>query len=115
MEELDVVKEIFYGVESVSYFKKGTHILHREDGPALVLETGSKSWYVNGKRHRIGGPAIEWVWGAKQWYVDGQLHRDDGPAVEWDEEGNEWWINGVRLSPEKEAIMNMWWYDKNGI
>ena len=67
-------------------------ILHREDGPAVHKINGTKFWLFNGKYHRLGGPAIELASGHKQW-----------------------WINGVRLSPEKEAIMNMWWYDKNGI
>jgi len=29
--------------------------LHREDGPAVELDNGDKSWWVNGKLHREDG------------------------------------------------------------
>lgn len=32
--------------------------------------------------HREDGPAIEWDDGSKEWVLDGRYHRDDGPAVE---------------------------------
>jgi hypothetical protein len=73
------------------YFKKGTKILHREDGPAKEYKIGDKTWWVNDKLHRTDGPAVEWTTGYK-----------------------EWWINGKRLSPEKEIILNKWWNNKNG-
>jgi len=31
------------------YYKYGTEILHREDGPAMELSFGSKFWYLNGE------------------------------------------------------------------
>ena len=134
MEERDIRTDEF---NIKRYYKKGTDIIHREDGHAVEYISGRKDWYINGEPHRIDGPAVEWANGGQEWWIDGKLnridgpaisypngykvwyingkpHRDDGPAVEWDEEGNEWWINGVRLSPEKEAIMNSWWENKNG-
>ena len=54
--------------KNVKYFKDDK--LHREDGPALELVSGTKYWYINGKRHRIDGPAIEWVDGHKSWYIN---------------------------------------------
>jgi hypothetical protein len=50
-------------------------LLHREDGPALELSNGYKSWFINGKRHRADGPAIEWTNGDKEWFLDGKEIR----------------------------------------
>ena len=46
--------------------------LHREDGPAIEYENGTKEWYVNGQRHREDGPAVEGANGSKEWWVNGQ-------------------------------------------
>jgi hypothetical protein len=38
-------------IGSKYYFKdKAMTILHREDGPAIEYASGSKSWYLNGKK-----------------------------------------------------------------
>lgn len=42
--------------------------LHREDGPAVILNIGHQAWYWNGKRHRADGPAIIFSNGIKHWY-----------------------------------------------
>ena len=55
---------------------------------------GSKSWYLNGKRHREVGPAIEWANGSKSWYLNGELHRSDGPAYEDADGSKGWYLNG---------------------
>jgi hypothetical protein len=44
---------------------------HREDGPAIEFNDGSKAWFINGKEHRLDGPAIERISGIKYWYIDG--------------------------------------------
>lgn len=41
---------------------------HREDGPAIELNTGSKFWYQNAKLHRTDGPAVIYGTGRKEWY-----------------------------------------------
>ena len=51
---------------------KEMKILHREDGPAIEYNCGSKSWYINGKRHREDGPAVEWNDGIVNWYLNGE-------------------------------------------
>lgn len=98
------------------YYKKGTEIIHREDGPAIYYDYGRKCWFYNGFRHREGEPAVEDTT-FKEWYIHGDKHRIDGPAVEYDDgiyRYKEWWINAQRLSLEKEAILNKWWENKNG-
>jgi hypothetical protein len=67
--------------------------LHRENGPACIWPSGTKTWFINGKRHRLNGPAIEWSDGSKEWYIDSQRHREDGPAVEWSAGYKEWFLN----------------------
>jgi hypothetical protein len=80
----------------VRYYKPGTDILHREDGPAVEDTNGHKAWYKEGKRHREDGPAIVYSNGIKEWYKDGKLHREDGPA--YIEKGgySAWWRKGLR-------------------
>jgi hypothetical protein len=46
------------------WYKHGTDLLHREDGPAVEHAYGSKSWYKEGKLHREGGPACEYANGS---------------------------------------------------
>jgi hypothetical protein len=56
--------------------------LHREDGPAVIWNNGSKSWYLNGKRHREDGPAIELSNGYKSWYLNDKQYTKE----KWEEE-----------------------------
>jgi hypothetical protein len=58
-----------------------------------VNEYGTKSWYLNDKRHREDGPAIEYASGTKFWYLNGELHREDGPAIEYTNGINYWFLN----------------------
>lgn len=76
------------------YFNALGH-LHREDGPAVILSTGSEFWYYNGQRHRENGPAIEWHCGSKEWWHHGVNHRNCGPAVIRSDGTKEWWLNGT--------------------
>lgn len=46
---------------TIRWYKFGTSILHREDGPALEWATGTKFWYKEDKLHREDGPAIKQV------------------------------------------------------
>ena len=48
--------------------------LHREDGPALIYNYGSKFWYLDGERHRENGPAIIYESGEKRWYINGEQY-----------------------------------------
>lgn len=115
MEEYDIIETI----DGTIYYKKGTTIIHRLDGPAIEHISGIKSWYLDGERHRLDGPAIEIPDIKKEWFVNGKRHRLDGPAVEvldkktiqgWLRKGKcEWWVNGCRLSPEKEKMARLWW------
>ncbi len=58
---------------NIYYYKdKDRTILHREDGPAVEYEDGSKAWFVNGKYHRLDGPAIEYANGFREWFVNGK-------------------------------------------
>jgi hypothetical protein len=55
------------------YYKdKAMTIHHREDGPAVEGENGTKLWCINGKRHRTDGPAVEYADGSKSWWVNGK-------------------------------------------
>ncbi len=60
--------------------------LHREDGPAIEYNNGTKHWYINNQLHRIDGPAIEHSDGSKYWFKNGKRHREDGPYNEYNNE-----------------------------
>jgi len=66
------------------WYKGGTEILHREDGPAVEYSNGDKKWYLNGKLHREDGPAVEKADGKKVWYRNGMPYRENGPTIETD-------------------------------
>lgn len=87
------------------WYKHDTHILHREDGPAIEKKNGAKYWYLNGELHREDGPAIISDLGAKYWYKHDKRHREDGPAVEYPSGGQEWWVNGVKHRIDGPAIV----------
>jgi hypothetical protein len=49
---------------------------HKEDGPALEYASGTKLWWINGKRHREDGPAIEYISGNKRWYINDREYTE---------------------------------------
>jgi len=87
--------------KTVRWYKWETDELHREDGPAIEMADGYKSWYLNGKRHRKDGPAVEYANGNKWWYLNGECHREDGPAIERSDGSKSWWLNGEHFSEEE--------------
>jgi hypothetical protein len=66
-----------------------------------VNTNGTKSWYLNGKRHREDGPAVEGSDGDKYWYLNGKLHREDGPAVEWSNGYKSWFLDDKKLTEQQ--------------
>jgi len=70
---------------------------HRSDGPAVEHISGTREWYIFGKRHRLGGPAIEYADGSKVWYENGILHRLDGPAAIDVAYGSMCWLKNGKL------------------
>lgn len=85
---------------SKMWYKAGA--LHRADGPAITNPLGDKEWYFNGNWHREDGPAIECRSGKKVWYIHGILTRLDGPAVEYSDGRKEFWINGDMYEYESD-------------
>lgn len=88
--------------------------LHREDGPATECGNGYKAWFLNGQRHREDGPAIEYANGITEWYLNGELHREHGPAIEWADGSKFWFLNGQRHRADGPAIEwasggKAWW------
>lgn len=53
---------------------KECEILHREDGPAVIWDSGQKIWYYENKIHREGGPAIEFPGGYKEYWWHGNRY-----------------------------------------
>ncbi len=84
------------------YRKNG--LLHKTNGPAMVMEDGSVCWYSNGIKHRIGGPAVKMSDGSRYWYFNGVLHREDGPAIEYHDGTKYWYFNGKKHRLDGPAV-----------
>jgi hypothetical protein len=65
---IEVEKDLW--CNRIAYYIKGTQILHREDGPAFISMSGTKEWWINGKRHREDGPAIIYSSGTILWLLN---------------------------------------------
>ena len=84
------------GNETITEWHDDQGELHREDGPAEILEMHRddvliwrrETWFAHGKKHRTDGPAVmtmSWRQGElderrEEWFADGVRHRSDGPA-----------------------------------
>ena len=81
--------------------------LHREDGPALICNSGTQEYYFHGKHHRLDGPAIIQVFdsGSKSlhYFCHGKLHRLDGPARIFADGYTQWFYYGKYI-PVKSQI-----------
>lgn len=81
---------------------------HRDDGPAIIFDSGREDWYQGGELHREGAPAVVYKDGSMEsWYRHGQNHRDGGPAMVSvvEEDGMppyraEWWYQNGLLHRE---------------
>ena len=108
MNEIKEMKEqhieILENGDKYYYSDKEMTVRHREDGPAIENEDGTKCWYVDGKLHREDGPAFDWDGGSKAWYIDGNCHREDGPAIESANGTKKWYINGKLHREDGPAI-----------
>jgi hypothetical protein len=82
-----------------------------------ITSTGSKFYYKDKAMtilHREDGPAVEWNDGSKYWRINGKTHREDGPAIEWSDGSKSWYLNGEKLTEQeflkrtaKETILTM--------
>jgi hypothetical protein len=75
--------------------------LHRLDGPAVISSSGTQ-YYNNGLRHRVGAPAVITNYGTCEYYQHGKLHRLDGPATHA-KNGTygRYYVNGRHMSKKK--------------
>lgn len=82
------------------YFKDGSvsedddedKVLHRMDGPAMIL-TSPCHVYID-EHTVITGPA-------QAWFCENQLHREDGPAVEEEGQDPRYFVVGLEMSREE--------------
>ena len=85
---------------SGQYWLNDSNQLHRVCGPAAIMNSGSRYWFLNGTKHRVGGPAIILADGTEMWVTHGQIHRIDGPAITGPG-GDEYWIADTPLTKEE--------------
>jgi hypothetical protein len=84
-----------------NYYKVGTQVLHRVDGPAVTYLNQYTAWYFEGQYHCETGPALVFNGGSKSWYIHGMRHRTDGPAIEYVNGNKCWFINDKQLTEEE--------------
>ena len=58
--------------ECGTYYRDDDGAYHRDDGPALCFNSGTKIWCHHGVNHRLDGPAVEWHDGIKSWWYYGK-------------------------------------------
>jgi hypothetical protein len=102
---IEVEKKVSKWLGKTVYVKKGTNILHREDGPAVIWNDGDEVWYFEGNVHREGGPA-KIMKAYEAWYKHGELHRVDGPALILPDGSKEWFFNGERHREDGPAMLS---------
>ena len=87
----EVFERLKYRVETVGTrgrkYYNSSNQLHREEGPAVILDSGSRAWYQHGKRHRIDGPAIVFADGVCTWFLNGEM-LNEREYVQLIESGN---------------------------
>lgn len=55
-----------------------------------------------------------WDTALTHYYKNGEHHRLDGPAIICNKcPYKAWYVNGIRLSENKEDILNAWWNKNN--
>jgi hypothetical protein len=75
--------------------------------PVLNIDRNNdRWWYAGNELHREDGPAVEFNCGSKFWYIHDKLHRTDGPAIMLYKGHNEWWLDGLRFTLNE-------WLDQN--
>jgi hypothetical protein len=73
------------------HYKDG--LLHREDGPAVVLPNGDAFFYQNGLLHREGKPCSVLANGGRVWGLYGVPYREDGGPVVVSKDGKKLWYS----------------------
>ena len=79
----------------VTYTRGVDGVLHRTDGPAIILASGEEHWYRYGIKHRTQGtgPASTFADGSVMYFPRGFLTRDEeepGPTIILSD-GSEFW------------------------
>jgi hypothetical protein len=70
-------KDKFHYRDGITYdLGQRDKLLHRVDGPAVEFASGTKVWYIDGKRHRTDGPALEYAIGGREWWIDGKFYSE---------------------------------------
>lgn len=77
---------------SVSENDDEEKVLHRSDGPAMIL-TSPCHVYID-EHTVVSGPAVAW-------FFDNKLHREDGPAVEEEGQDPRYFILGLEMTREE--------------
>jgi len=104
-------------------------VLHRTDGPAVEHSSGTREYWIMGKRHNFNDePAsvvVENGRRVQKWYDHDLLHRENNPAVIVVDKSDrpilhEWYQMGVRHCIDGPAVIHYmdgritrseWWVD----
>lgn len=68
--------------------------------PHLIAPAMGIEYYYNGLLHRVDGPAVILKNGIRIWYYNGLLHREDGPAISGKPPG--WYVHGQNVQNFEE-------------
>lgn len=69
---------------------------------------GNKFHYVNDMLHNDNGPAIIYNDESMSWFKNGLRHREDGPAIKWASDLEEWWYKRKYVSVKSQKEFETW-------
>ena len=82
-------------LRSIFWFKRN-RVYHRENGPAIIEDDGTKYWYQNHKPHRLCGAAFEYKADQKIFYIHGKNFSE-----------TEFWTHPLVLEHKLNSIISL--------
>lgn len=64
-------------------------------------------YFKNKIVHRDDGPAVKWNFGTKFWVNSGAFHREDGPAIEYNDRPVKWWYRGKFIGDSYDGFTEL--------
>ena len=58
-------------------------------------------WWKGSLIHKDNGPAVLYSSGTKTYWKNNKLHREDGPTIDDSDGSHKYFINGIRMTEEQ--------------
>lgn len=95
MEPIPSIRSIDESGSEIWHRVDHPNVIHRDDGPAITWDDGSRFWYYDGVNHNENGPSVI--------YANGQMH--------WHYHGSNWdfdrWCKTLQKTPEDIVFLKI--------